>query len=173
MRMPTLYQFFRHQLGHGFAARGLAEPATIEYVSDMLTRFAHTRTLHAVSDARGQPLEYIVDYLAAEHGDDARPDRARRRSILCHLGEYTLFMSGLFRDRLKSRGELGYFLTQGANAYLRCADIEPQPGRRQLFGRLHHNFARIADALDEMRRLRFPLQAPANRETMLAALWRI
>lgn len=174
MRTPTLYQFFRHQLSHGFAAHGLGEPATLEYVCDVLTRFAHTRSLYAASDAQGRPLEYIVDFLMAERdGEHRQPERARRRSILCHLGEYTLFMSGLFRERLKTRGELGYYLAQGAGAYLRCADFEPPSGRRQLFRRLHHNFARITDALDDMRRARFPLSLPATADNMMASLWRV
>jgi len=173
MRTPTLYQFFRQQLNNSFATRGLGEPATVEYVSEVLTRFADARALHAVSAARGQPLEYVVDYLLEEHGGDRRPDRARRRSILCHLGEYTLFMSGLFRDRLKTRGELNYYLAQGANAYLRCADVEPQTGRRQLFRRLHQNFTRIADALDDMRRTRLPMPAATGADSVIAAWWRL
>lgn len=175
MRIPTLHQFFRHQLSHDFATRGLSEPATVDYVSEVLARFAHTRTLYAVTDTQGRPLEYVVDYLVEERGDgDRRPDRARSRSLLRHLGEYTLFMSGLFRDRLKTRGELNYYLAQGANAYLRCADFEPQAGRRQLFRRLHENFIRIADTLDDMRRTRLPLPAGGaiNADSMMAALWR-
>jgi hypothetical protein len=174
MRTPTLYQFFRHQLSHGFAAHGLREPATIDYVCEVLARFAHTRSLYEVTDARGRPLEYIVDFLVAAFGDDGhRADRARGRSILRHLGEYTLFMSGLFRERLEARGELDYYLAQGASAYGQCAHVEPHPGRRQLFRRVHDNFGGIADTLDDMRHTRFPLPATVNGEHMIAALWRV
>lgn len=174
MRMPTLYQFFRHQLTHDFAAHGLTEPATVDYVSDVLTRFAQTRALYAMTDAEGRPLEHVVDFLSAWRDDETgRVDRARGRSILRHLGEYTLFMSGFFRERLTVRGELDYYLAQGANAYGQCADGELHPGRRHLFQRLHDNFVRVADALDEMRRARFPLRVPATAENMVAALWRV
>lgn len=174
MRMPTLYQFFRHQLSHGFAARGLAEPATVDYVSDVLTRFAQTRALYAITDAHGRPLEYVVDFLSASRDDETHSaNRGRGHPILRHLGEYTLFMSGLFRERLSARGELGYYLVQGASAYGQCADRELHPGRRHLFHRIHDNFARIADTLDDMRRARFPLRVPATAENMVAALWRV
>jgi hypothetical protein len=176
MRMPTLLQFFRHQLSPSFAARGLGEPATIEYVSEVLARFAYTRELYAVRDTQDRPLEYVVDYLMAERGDGAaRGDRARRWSILRHLGEYTLFMSGLFRDRLHARGELNYYLTQGAQAYQRCADIEPQSARRQLFRRLHRDFTPVADTLDDIRRTRLNLPADGvavrGGDRLLAAMW--
>ncbi len=174
MRTPTLYQFFRHQLHHGFAAHGLTEPATVDYVSEVLTRFAETRVLYGVTDADGHPLEYVVDFLSAAHAETARrADRARRRSLWRHLGEYTLFMSGLFRERLTARGELNYYLAQGAGAYAQCADFEAQTGQRALFRRLHQNFTRIADTLDDMRRSRFPLRMPATAENMMTALWRV
>jgi hypothetical protein len=173
MRMPTLYQFFRHQLGNGFAARGITEPATVDYVSEVLTRFAQTRSLYAVTDTQGRALEYVVDFLAAARGDDSRrSDRARERSVLRHLGEYTLFMSGLFRERLKARGELGYYLAQGASAYGQCADVEPQSGQRAVFRRLHDSFTGIADSLDDLRRARLPLSLAATPDNMVAALWR-
>ncbi len=174
MRMPTLYQFFRHQVGHEFATHGLTEPATVDYVSEVLARFAQVQALYGVTDTEGRPLEYVVDFLAAAREEEGRrPDRARGRSIWRHLGEYTLFMSGLFRERLKTRGELHYYQAQGANAYWQCADYEPQPSRQVLFRRLHQNFTRITDSLDEMRRTRFPLRSEASAENIVMALWRV
>jgi hypothetical protein len=173
MRLPTLHQFFRHQLNQGFASRGLAEPSTVDYISDVLARFAQTRALYAVAGTDGRPLEHIVDFLCAARDDGARPnDRARRRSVMCHLGEYTLFMSGLFRERLRRRGELKYYMEQGSTAYGECAGTEPQPGRRQLFQRIHRDFARIADTLDDMRRGQLGPSLPANAGNLVTALWR-
>jgi len=173
MRIPTLYQFFRHQLGNGFAARGISEPATVDYVSEVLTRFAQTRSLYAMTDAQGRALEYVVDFIAAAGGDEVRGDRARERSLLRHLGEYTLFMSGLFRERLRARGELNYYMAQGASAFGQCAHVEPRSGQRAVFRRLHDSFNRIADSLDDLRRERLPLSLAATRDNMVVALWRV
>jgi hypothetical protein len=173
MRLPTLHQFFRHQISQGFASHGLSEPNTIDYISEVLARFAQTRALYAVADADGRPLEHIVDFLCAARDDGARPtDRARRRSVMCHLGEYTLFMSGLFRERLRRRGELKYYMEQGSTAYGECAGVEPQASRRQLFQRVHRDFVRIADTLDDMRHDQLGLSLPANAENLVTALWR-
>lgn len=175
MRLPSLYQFFRHQVNHGFHRHGIAEPATVDYVSDVLTRFAQMRQLYALQDSSGRPLEYIVDMLEAWHqaqgGESGVTSPVRGRFILRHLGEYTLFMSGIFRERLKARGELDYYLAHGSSAYWRCADYEVNPRQRQLYRHLHHDFGRISSTLDDMRRVQFPLSPSADN--VLTAFWRV
>ena len=172
MRLPSLYQFFRHQVSHGFHRHGITEAATVDYVSDILTRFAQIRQLYALQDAGGRPLEYIVDMLETwqqAQGEATRP--ARGRLILRHLGEYTLFMSGLFRERLKARGELDYYLAHGSSAYWRCADYELNPRQRQVYWHLHSDFGRISGTLDHMRREQLPL--PPSAENVLTSFWRV
>jgi hypothetical protein len=178
MLVPGLYQFFRRQLQHGFGEQGLAEPATVDYVSDVLTRFAHTRALYLIQDAEGAPIETVAGLLTEWHRsqgwDDAAPDRAREALVVRHLGEFTLFMSGLFRDRLRSRGQLAYYISQGRGAFWRCASNEHNPHQAQVFRRLYGNFDRIADVLDHIRRSRLPLSSTEDRVVSpLHALWRI
>ena len=175
MKLPSLYQFFRHQVNHGFHRHGISQPATADYVSDILVRFAHTRRLYALQSAAGQPLEYIVDMLEewrlAQGGENNSRSLVRERFILRYLGEYTLFMSGLFRDRLRRRGELGYYLAHGSSAYWHCADFEVNPRQRQVYSHLHQEFGRISNTLDDMRRVQFPLAPSADN--MLMAFWRV
>jgi hypothetical protein len=170
MRSPTLQQFFRHQVQHGFQAHGIAEPATVDYVSEVLSRFADTRALYALHDTDGRPLEHVIDFLCAAEAQQR--DSARARTLLRHLGEYTLFMSGLFRERLVRRGELDYYQAQGASAYWRCAAAEPHPARRTLFQRLYESFTRVTDTLDVMRRHQLPLAPAAAPGDFQRGLWR-
>lgn len=178
MRLPSLYQFFRHQVQHGFGKHGLAEPETVDYVSDMLTRFAHTRSLYPINDPEGRAVDRIADMLAQSYTsaewEDRAPDRHRQASLSRHVGEYTLFMSGLFRDRLRTRGELGYYLANGQSAFWRCAKYEINPKRQNVFRRLYSDFTSIADALDHMARfqLRFS-SANVTANTLIASLWRV
>jgi hypothetical protein len=170
MRLPSLYQFFRHQVNHGFHLHGIAEPATVDYVSDILARFAQVRQFYALRDADGQPVEYLVDMLEAwqkANGETA----CRGRFFLRHLGEYTLFMSGIFRERLMARGELDYYMAHGRSAYWRCADCEMNPQQRKVYWHLHQDFGRISNTLDNMRRVQFPL--PTSPDNMLTAFWRV
>jgi hypothetical protein len=175
MRVPSLHQFFRHQLQPGFRAGGIDEPATIDYVSDVLARFAETRVLYAVAGADGKPLQYIVDFLVerqrAETGTGGRGDYARVRTLTRHLGEFALFMSGMFRERLVRRGELSYYLAQGAGAYWTCADAEMHPGRRRIYRQICGHFRDIADTLDGLRRTRQPPAPAGTAPEPLAAFW--
>ncbi len=178
MRFPSLYQFFRHQVQRGFDRHGLAEPATVEYVSDMLKRFAQTRALYAIHDQRGRSLDRIAELLAEYYGGgqpkDAVPDRHRQSTVARHIGEYALFMSGVFRERLRRRGELDYYVFNGRNAFRHCAYHELSPKRQQLFRLLGCRFGHIADALDHMVRAQFPLSPRSvTTHTFVESLWRL
>ncbi len=172
---PTLYQFFRHQLRKGFGSHGLAEPATVDYLSELLTRFADSGSLYAVRDGEGKRVEYLVDLFAQAWGAQTpSADWRRRMAVLRHIGEYSLFMSGLFRERLRARGELHYYRACGEQAFRQYAHYEANPQRRRLFQGLHLRFGRIADALHDLLRRQLPATSGADtRHALLASLWRV
>lgn len=189
MLAPSLYQFFRRHVHQAFGEEGLNEPATIDYVSDVLARFAHTPALYAIRDANDVPIEHIAQMLVEwQRAGEDRRDLSRQALIVRHVGEYSLFMSGLFRERLRARGQLNYYLDHGRSAYWQTADIEPNPRRSSVFRKLYYTLDRVCDSLDKLRRERLPLSdigvattaasddgdsrnQLANRP--LAALWRM
>lgn len=178
MHTPSLYQFFRRQIQHAFKERGLAEPGTVDYVSGVLTRFAHTPTLYGVRNAEDKPIENIahmlLEWRRAQGEDDAPRDRSRQVMIMRHIGEYSLFMSGLFRERLQARGQLNYYLDQGRSAYWQSADFETNPNRAKVFRRLYFDLERVSNILDYARRVQFPFNPPTlKQDTPLVALWRM
>ena len=166
VRLPGLQHFFRHQLQRGFHAHGLDAPQSIDYVSDMLTRFAHTRALYAVTDTAGRPIEHIVDML----GLRAERRGAPARQIARHIGEFTLFMSGIFRDRVRERGQLDYYHAQGRGAFCHCAATEPSERGARLYRNLGEQFEPISDVLDHLRRVQWPLAAHTT-DSPLRAFW--
>ena len=177
MLVPGLYQFFHRQVQHGFGVHGVAEPAAVDYVSDVLTRFSHVRMLDVVRNASGEPVTNIAGMLAewrrTQGWDDAPVNRPREALIVRHIGEYSLFMSGLFRERLAARGQLGYYLEQGRSAFWHSAYFESDPARIRLFRYLYGTFDRVSGALDHIRRVELPLSANSGPVSPLAALWRI
>ncbi|MHB1585570.1 MAG: hypothetical protein ACYCRH_02500 [Acidiferrobacteraceae bacterium] len=171
----TLYQFFHRQIEHGFGKKGIAEPATVDYVSDVLTRFAHTSALYPLSDSE-RSLESVAQFLM-EHQraqETQPPDHSRQVLIMRHLGEYTLFMCGLFRERLQAKGQLRYYRDHGRSAFWQSADFEHNPGRARVFRRLYFDFERVSNAIDYIRTDQFPLasRGPAL-EGPLTAVWRL
>ena len=167
---PTLYQFFHRHIQHGFKRAGLGEPETVAYVSDLLTRFARTDALYPLHDHDQRPLTTLVQFLAEQRAAQDE-DRAREMVIVRHLAEYALFMSGFFRERLRSRGQLSYYADHGRSAFGQTADLETNSGRARVYWRLQQDFARVAEAVDDIRRHRLPLPPETCGERPLAALW--
>jgi hypothetical protein len=177
MRLPTLNQFFRHQVLFGFHAHGLPETECVDYISDILTRFSRTSALYALRDASGHPLEHLVDMQAqwrrAQVKGRGPGSNAQARRVIRHIGEYTLFMSGLFRLRIQAKGLLNYYLAHGHSAFWHCADAESNPGHRRVYRQLYSNFGNISNVLHALRRDPSPLSLASTTRSMLAAFWRV
>jgi hypothetical protein len=172
MQIPGLYSFFHIQ--NGFDEQGLAQPALVDYVSELLTRFARTSVLFPFHATDGRTLETIAGLLMAlqaEQGTDSRkPGRVRESLVLHHIADYALFMSGVFRERLKNRGQITYYCEHGRSAFARCARLEPNPLHAAVLNRMGRDFEPISNALDRLWHRRLPM--PACEASPLAALWR-
>ncbi|MDA8390984.1 MAG: hypothetical protein M0Z76_09700 [Gammaproteobacteria bacterium] len=168
---PTLYQFFHRHIQHGFRQAGLAEPATVDYVADILSRFAQTSAVYPIRDHNQRHLTTLTQFLT-ELRLAQEQDRARAALIIRHLGEYSLFMSGFFRERLRARGQLAYYVDHGRSAFGQSADLESDHRQARVFWRLQRDFPRVALALDTIRQRQLPLAAGTLTEPA-AALWRM
>ncbi|MHB1527880.1 MAG: hypothetical protein ACYDDA_11735 [Acidiferrobacteraceae bacterium] len=170
----TLYQFFHRQIENGFGKKGISEPATVDYVSDVLTRFARTSALYALTDGE-RPLETVAQFLIEHQRTEETqpPDRSRQVLIMRHLGEYTLFMCGLFRERLQSNGQLSHYRDHGRTAFWQSADFEHNPHRARVFRRLYFDFERVSNAIDYIRTEQFPVAPYGQKISPLTAVWRL
>ena len=85
MHVPGLYLFFRRHVQQGFGEQGFAQPALVDYVSELLTRFARVNVLFPFHNADGRPIETIagllMEWQAVLGNDTARPGRAREPSM--------------------------------------------------------------------------------------------
>ncbi len=94
-RSQVLHRFFAGLTEHTFSARlGVADPALIDYLSDMLTHFVHSDSIYGLRTPTGERLTQVVDMLAEAQ---ARQGAARRRAHR-HIGDFTLFWTGLYPE---------------------------------------------------------------------------
>lgn len=174
MMAPGLYPFFRRHLQQGFGDCGLSQPALVDYVSDLLARFARTRAVFAFRHADGRAIETLAGLLLESMQDPDQPSttgrRPREQLVLRHLADYSLFMSGLFRERLRARGQLAYYREQGQSAFASCARLEVRQEYACTLRNVGRNFQPITDALDRLWHQRLP--AVPTGTSPLAALWR-
>jgi hypothetical protein len=123
------------------------------YLADVLVEFARSERLYRIG-AAGRRLTSVVEMLSSER---ALPGWEEERAFRRYLGDYTLFMSGLFRPFVEREGYLGWYLSEGARAYSRVASLVAGTRQdRMLYEELSARFEHYSGALDYLRKVRFP-----------------
>jgi hypothetical protein len=162
-----LPRFFDRVTRQAFADLTLDDPPAARYLTDLLTRFARTDALYRYQAVPGRPLETIVDALleiqrAWEWGSPDF-DPVRERALRRHIGDFALFMLGIFRDHVERMAAARYYQHEGERAYRFVSETARASGEAEapLFLRLSQHFEDYAGALTYMRKVymageRFP-----------------
>ncbi len=130
-----LHRLFRGLTEHTFLAElGIGDPRLVGYVSDLLVRFVPTEGVWRVRDRDGRILTEVVAMLAEA---DASADDQRRRDCYRHVGDFTLFWTGVFPEALgpgEPTSRLVDYQLQGKRSYLMAStyDGEEAPVLRRL-----------------------------------------
>ncbi len=165
---PALKRFFNRLVRLSFVDLGIRDEPAAEHISSMLTRFTRTEQLYAIRGARGERLETIADLLLeiqrAWDFQAADFDPFRERAFRQQIGDYALFMTGLFREHVERAAAVGYYVREGKRAYHVVSEIDRSALRPEapLFSTLAERFERYAGALNYMRKVRLcPELAPS------------
>jgi hypothetical protein len=89
---------------------GIRDPSIAEYVSTVLTTFADVNNLYRVRDARGKRLEEVGEMLMESDPMLAARSFDREREVRKHVGDFTLFFTGLFPEYVASLPRRGLHL---------------------------------------------------------------
>jgi hypothetical protein len=84
---------------------GWPDGEVIGYVTEILTDFVHVDQLYKIRSAQGERVEEVAEMLAEGDLLHRAESVEREREVHRHIGDYTLFMAGLFPEflrRLKS-----------------------------------------------------------------------
>jgi hypothetical protein len=163
-----LRAFFDRALRASFHDLALGNDPASPYLADLLTRFARTENLYP----RGVTLprlETVVDMLLETQTawEDPRQFRPEHEvTVSRHIGDFTLFMTGIFRERVERTASTGYYVSQGKRAYHFVWEHDRASSRATadaapLYRRLADGFERYAGALDYTRRVYF-IDHPAH-----------
>jgi hypothetical protein len=160
-----LKSFFLQCAQQSFWELGLNDRTVIEYVANVLTTFAHSDQLYRLRAPNGRRLDSVVEILNACLAPTSGPQSPvlREREIRKYVGDYTLFMSGLFRSYIEQHGFLDYYLQEGRRSYWKVSELDLMLYHTGflLFQELSKNFEYYSGALDYMRKAYF---APASSE---------
>lgn len=160
-----LKSFFLQCARQSFRELGLNDSAITDYIASVLTTFAHTDHLYRVQTPSGKRLDSVVEMLSAYLDPANQPQHPvqREREFRKYVGDYTLFMSGLFRTNIEQHGVLEYYFSEGRRSYWKVSELDValyQTGFL-MFQELSKNFEYYSGALDYMRKAYF---APAPGE---------
>lgn len=156
-----LRRFFDRAIRASFQDLALRDEAARAYLADLLARFARTENLYPRGVGR-ERLETVVDMLLDAQviwQDDTPHFRPEHEVTLKrHIGDYTLFMLGIFRERVERMASAGYYIAQGKRAYHFVSEHDRASGATPtapLYRALAERFESYARALDYARRVHF------------------
>lgn len=150
-------RFFRGLTEYAFHTRlGVVDPPLVDYVSLLLVRFLRIDNTSATTAA--PPVTDVVS-LFVEAAGHPEPDEAREEYR--HIGDVTLFWSGLYPEALRrieapSRVDrLAAYRSTGKRAYRLAATLEPIDAdeERRLLERLSDDYDLCVEGLAEVRRI--------------------
>ena len=118
---PQLY--FYVLIRHVLKETGLNDRTLSDYVASLLETFSHTARMRSPADGSTAPIQYVSDMLIALR--NASP--AQTFLIRAHVGNYSLFVSGVFRETVESRAQrggpdVGFYEDMGRSSYKAAAD---------------------------------------------------
>ena len=94
-----LNRLFRDLVHRNFVEGvGIDDPAIAAYIATLLAGFTHVDNLYAVRNARGRRLEDVGEMLIESNPLGAGRSFFYEREVRKHIGDYTLFLAGLFPE---------------------------------------------------------------------------
>ncbi len=103
---------------------GIRDRAVADYVAEVLAEFSRTERLSCVVPGQATPLDYFFEMLAALQTADDHTSFL----IRVHIGNHSLFLSGVFPARIRFRAErrgfpdLRYYEGLGRTHYRAASD---------------------------------------------------
>ncbi|HEX2330972.1 MAG TPA: hypothetical protein VHN74_19765 [Candidatus Angelobacter sp.] len=171
----VLQQFFNLLVERNYDEVGVRQPEVHHYVANLLTEFCHADNLFKIKNGDGRRLEDVGEMLLESdpiHGP--APSFDRERQVRKHIGDYTLFFTGMFpeslnRIRLRRQRMEGFidFVKAGKESYYIVSRFEHYEYARvaPLFRCMSEEFERLVYGLNQVKNELNEMQHPIARQT--------
>jgi hypothetical protein len=133
---------------------GIADPRLVGYVANLLAAFVPSQGVWRLRDRQGRRIQEITAMLVEA---ETAGDTGRRRECHRHVGDYTLFWTGVYPEalpRLQSRGSGDHlidFQRQGKRSYYLASTLV-EGDEAPVLRRLSEQFELCAFGLSRVRR---------------------
>src|SRR3954452_14288849 len=114
---------------------GLADPRLTDYLSELLSRFIHLDAVYRLRNAKGRRLEEVAEMMI--EAEQMPPEGRTRREVHRHIGDFTLFWTGLYPEALRrmrsvlSKDHFIDYCEQGKRSYYIASTFEEAPYQEQ------------------------------------------
>lgn len=154
----TIERFFRGISEFIFHTKlGVADVQLVDYVSDLMLRFVRVDSLYSLRQSDGMRTKHVVQMIS----EAERRIGIAKREVYRHVGDFTLFWSGMYPESLAEKKSQGNspdrfidYCRQGKRAYAIAAEIDGGADRpsSELIHRMSEHFEMCAYGLREVRR---------------------
>jgi hypothetical protein len=170
-----LQQLFLELVGRHYAEEiGIRDPQVVNYVAQLLAEFCDAEQLFKIRNAGGQQLADVGEMLIESNPIfGPAPSFDRERQVRKHIGDYTLFFTGMFPESINhfrlrrarmegfidwmKAGKESYFIVSKFE-YFEYAKVAP------LFANLSRNFEQCVYGLNRVKNDLQEMQHPIVRQ---------
>jgi hypothetical protein len=153
LRVSTHFYFYI-LVRQVFLRSDIRDRAVADYVAEVLSEFARAERSRCVVPSQQNPLDYFFEMLAALQTADDRTSF----HIRVHIGNHSLFLSGVFPERIRFRAEkkgfpdLRYYEALGRSQFRAASDhrLAQRYDLTNVLGTLSERFDTTRRALNEI-----------------------
>jgi hypothetical protein len=170
-----LQRFFKEVVERNYDEVGLRSSEVHAYVANLLAEFCETETLYKIKNADGRPLCDVGEMLLeSDPVYGPAPSFDRERQVRKHIGDYSLFFTGMFPQGLnhyrlrRTRMEgLIDFVKAGKESYYIVSKFEHFEYAKvaPLFRKMSQEFERLVYGLNQVKNELEEMQHPITRQT--------
>ena len=170
LRVSSRFYFYI-LVRHVFRRAEIQNRSVADYVAEVLAEFASAERARCILPGQANPLDYFFEMLSALQTADDRTSFY----IRAHIGNYSLFLSGVFPDRIRFRSEargfpdLTYYEGLGRTNFGVASDhrLAQRYELTEIYSTLSERFETTRLALNDIADRLFSIEADYSLEKLL------